>query len=172
LLGFEKKVTLLNLPAEDVNYDDLPDVDLFFSSPPYFMAERYEDNPAQSWVRYKTIESWREDFLYVVLKNVWGKIKEGGHMCVNISDIYKGKDRVKICEPMCDFIETLPDANFIGYYGMKMSLRPNTQEDTSSAEELREMTKSNEKATHVEPIWVFRKGEEKKVDNDISDLFE
>ncbi len=173
LLGVEKKTTLINLPAEDVNYDELPEVDLFFSSPPYFMAERYEDNPAQSWVRYKTIEDWKNKFLYVVLKNAWGKIREGGHMCVNISDIFKGKERVEICDEMCDFIETLDGANFVGYYGMKMSLRPNTQEDESQLEEMREQLKGVDvKSTHIEPIWVFRKGEAKQDENDLSDLFE
>jgi hypothetical protein len=172
LLGYEKKATLINLPAEDVNYDELPMVDLFFSSPPYFMAERYEDHPNQSWVRYKTIEQWRNDFLYVVLEKAWGRIKDGGHMAINISDIYRGKERIHICEPMCDFIETLPNANFVGYYGMKMSLRPNTQEDDSHAEELRKMANTDVKATHIEPMWVFRKGEDRTVNNDIEDLFE
>jgi len=171
LLGNEKKTTLINLPAEDVNYDELPEVDLFFSSPPYFMAERYEDNPAQSWVRYKTIEEWKNDFLYVVLRNAWGKIKEGGHMVVNISDIYKGADRVEICDPMCDFIEALPDANFVGYYGMKMSKRPNTQEDETQGNALQEQAGYDIKTTHIEPMWVFRKGEAAE-DNNIDDLFE
>jgi len=172
LLGHEKKTTILNLPAEDVDYSQLPEVDLFFSSPPYFMAERYEDNPAQSWVRYKTIEQWRNDFLYVVLRNAWSKIKKGGHMVVNISDIYNGKERIEICDPMCDFIESLPEAKFVGYYGMKMSLRPNTQEDDSQAEEMRQQTNSNVKATHIEPMWVFRKGDEENRNSSIGDLFE
>jgi hypothetical protein len=172
LLGKEKKTTFINLPAEDVNYDKLPEVDLFFSSPPYFMAERYEDNPAQSWVRYKTIEAWKNDFLYVVLRKAWSRIKQGGHMAVNISDIYSGKNRIEICDPMCDFIETLPDAQFVGFYGMKMSLRPNTQEDETQANKIREDAGTNVKSTHIEPMWVFRKGSLKEEANDIEDLFE
>jgi len=172
LLGCEKETTLINLPAEDVNYEELPEVDLFFSSPPYFMAERYEDHPNQSWVRYKTIEAWKNDFLYVVLEKAWSRIKDGGHMVVNISDIYKGKERIEICEPMCDFIESLPDANYVGYYGMKLSLRPNTQEEDTQAQQMREAAGANIKSTHIEPMWVFRKGEDRTPDTSVEDLFE
>jgi hypothetical protein len=171
VLGCDKKVTLINLPSEDVNYDELPEVDLFFSSPPYFMAERYEDNPAQSWVRYKTIDDWKYKFLFVVLEKAWKKIKQGGHMVINISDIYNGKERVYICDEMCDFISKLEDANYLGYYGMKLSLRPNTQEDGIGSEESKIKSGTNESDPHVEPMWVFRKGEERKTRKSVDDLF-
>ena len=161
LMPVNKKTTLLNEPAEDVDYDSLPMVDLFFSSPPYFLAEQYEDHPSQSWVRYKTIDAWQYDFLHVVLRKAWDKINEGGHMLINISDIVDRKDhtRIHICDKMCDYIDTFPDAQFVGYYGMKLTLRPNNT-----------LVDKDENMPYIEPIWVYRKGDPKKK-KDISRLF-
>jgi len=174
--GSAKIVDLYNLPAEDVNYDQLPEIDLFFSSPPYFMAERYENNPTQSWVRYKTIEDWKQKFLFNVLEKSWGKIKEGGHMLINISDITTEdrKQRVHICDDMCQFLEKMPRCNFLGYYGMKLHRRANadTVQTHLDKEELNKRACSNQKSVFVEPIWVFRKGDSKSKNINVDDLFE
>jgi hypothetical protein len=53
-----------------------------------------------------------------------------------------------------------------------MSLRPNTQEDETQAQKMREEAGTNVKSTHIEPMWVFRKGDAKEETNDVEDLFE
>ncbi|MAH45410.1 hypothetical protein CMI37_06250 [Candidatus Pacearchaeota archaeon] len=87
-LGFDESVELINLPAEDVPVDELRDsCDFAFTSPPYFSKEHYCDEPTQSWVRYKTPESWRDGFLAPVLALQFAALRSGALSIVNIADV-------------------------------------------------------------------------------------
>lgn len=73
----EKSVTLYNECAENVT---LPSnsADLVFTSPPYFNAEKYVEDERQAFKKYRTIDSWLENFMYPTLNNVWNALKRGG----------------------------------------------------------------------------------------------
>lgn len=139
-------------PAEDYDYAGYENFfDMCFTSPPYFNKERYSDEGTQSWKRYKTMNTWNEDFLHVTLEKVWKTLKTDGVLLVNISDVYTSdktssykKKWMEICNPMNNFLSTLPNAEYIGCLGMRMTKRPNNMNldlDTIFGE----------------PIWIWKK---------------
>lgn len=140
-----KIATMHNIPAEEFDFTQVHDVDVVFTSPPYFNIEKYNrDDSTQSWKRYKKLPQWLDGFLFPTLSGAWGTLKEGGYMIINISDVYSNHQVNQICDPMCEFIDSLDSAHYVGCMGMKMSKRPNS--------------KSDKKGTFVEPMWVFGKG--------------
>jgi hypothetical protein len=64
----------------------------FFSSPPYFVQERYSDDPTQSWKSYPDQESWLNGFMGATLDNCAYCLKHGGILTINIANVrsYKG----------------------------------------------------------------------------------
>lgn len=173
----EKFVRIYRLPAEDVPYETIPeDIDLVFSSPPYFATELYgkgsDSESNQSWSRYNSHEAWQNDFLHNVIEKCWSRLRKGGHIGINIIDANIKGQRFKICDPMMDYMETLPESKLVGVIGMKMSLRPNMvtgEVDVADSTEL----------PFYEPIFLARKGGEEYDINkairgreEIDDLFE
>ena len=156
----EKRHELICEPAEDVDlskYEGM--MDIVFTSPPYFNVERYSHDDTQSWVRYKNIELWNENFLQKAVKNVWKCLRKGGILMVNISDVNASsggkKDWLKICDPMNDYINTLDDSEYVECFGMEMAKRPNSiGVGTAEGDE-----NNNEKEgdTFGEPVWVWKK---------------
>ena len=67
-------------------------VHLVFSSPPYFVQERYSDDPTQSWKKYPDQESWLNGFMGATLDNCAYCLKPGGVLAINIANVrsYKG----------------------------------------------------------------------------------
>ena len=169
-LGFfehERKSEFYCSPAEDFDFSQYNEhFDMVFTSPPYFSVERYSYDDTQSWVRYKDINDWNKDFLQTTLGNLWGSIKSGGYLLVNISDVYTNSkwstDRgwLEICNPMNDYLSKLGE--YQGCIGMEMAKRPNsggagtakTYEGSVWTEKSLE-NKADKK--FGEPIWIWKK---------------
>jgi hypothetical protein len=157
-----KTVKIWNRPAEDIPwriYEGL--FDLMFTSPPYFETEKYGEGTGkeenQSWNRYNSFETWKNDFLFNVLEKVWGTIKKDGWMMINIINPISKKKRHDLCDDMVDYISSFDDANYIGQLLMELRMRPNAGSLTSVS---------------GEPIWVFRKGNDKYIRrNTLEDFF-
>jgi len=88
LLG--KEITFYNAPFEDVDLGELQ-ADLVLTSPPYFSVERYSDDPQQSWVRYKTWDSWAEGFLIPFIDKVYRHLKPGCIAAINTKNVKLGR---------------------------------------------------------------------------------
>lgn len=136
-----KKVELFNCCAEDMEYDKT--FDLVFTSPPYFNIERYTQEDNQSFKKWKKLDDWLENFLFASLEKAWKALRVGGHMVINISDVYSGHKINKICDPMNEFIETLDGSEYVGCMGYEMRKRPRS--------------KAVGKGRFGEPIWVWKK---------------
>jgi hypothetical protein len=117
--------------------------DLAFTSPPYFIMERYTKEKNQSWVRYKKLDQWLNNFLYPTIKNTENALKSGGKMLINISDVYCNHTVNKICDPMIEFCNNNTSFTFCGYYGIRMQKRTNS--------------KADKKGVFCEPLFVFEK---------------
>ena len=156
-------------PAEDVDFTEYKDkFDTVFTSPPYFNVERYSYDDTQSWVKYKEIDEWNENFLQKTLKNLWCSVKSGGYLLVNISDVYSNskwsteRGWLEICNPMNDFLSTFTDSEYQGCIGMELAKRPNSggagtaKSDEYSEESLKKAKETKDK-TFCEPIWIWRK---------------
>lgn len=79
-----------NSPFEDASLEGV-EADLVFTSPPYFMVERYADDAFQSWVRYPTWEGWVKGFLQPMVERSRGCLRPGGLLCVNTKNIRDAK---------------------------------------------------------------------------------
>lgn len=77
-----KKVNVYNMPFENFTTDNHYDV--VFTSPPYFNTEKYSDEETQSYVRYPEYETWKENFLKVLIKNSYSFLKTGGYLGLNV----------------------------------------------------------------------------------------
>jgi len=139
--------------------------DMVFTSPPYFHVERYADDETQSWKRYgKDINVWLGDFLFPVLEKCWNSLKDSGTMIINIADVYatdkgQSKSYVSICDPMNDFIQSLPQSNYTGCIGLQLNKRPGSNNDKQESKNKR----------IIEPMWVWKKGDDRTLDQIIDD---
>ena len=169
-LGFfehDRKSEFYCSPAEDFDFTQYEDYfDLVFTSPPYFSVERYSYDDTQSWVRYKDIDDWNKDFLQTTLGNLWGSIKSGGYLLVNISDVYTNSkwstDRgwLEICNPMNDYLSKLGE--YQGCIGMEMAKRPNsggagTAKTYEGSVWTEKSLENKDDKKFGEPIWVWKK---------------
>ena len=154
-------------PAEDFDFTPYNEhFDMVFTSPPYFSVERYSYDDTQSWVRYKDINDWNKDFLQTTLGNIWGSIKSGGYLLVNISDVYTNSkwstDRgwLEICNPMNDYLSKLGE--YQGCIGMELAKRPNsggagTAKSYEGSVWTEKSLENKQDKKFCEPIWVWKK---------------
>lgn len=146
LFGDSKNIGIMYDPAEEA----LPKLkngyfrpDLVFTSPPYFIIERYSKDSTQSWQRYKKIDKWLDGFLFPVIRDSWELLQIGGHLAINISDVYCNHMVNNICDPMNDFIKDLTGSKKVDNINYRMSKRMNS--------------KSQKEGIFVEPIWIWQK---------------
>ncbi len=139
----DKEISFFNSAAEDFDFSGYTDrFDLIFSSPPYFDIERYTNEYNQSWKRYKKLDDWLEKFLYTTIRNMLPTLKSGGHLALNISDVYCHHEIQQICDQTNDFIASL-GLNYDGAIGLRMAKRPNS--------------KAEGEGIFAEPIWIWKK---------------
>lgn len=141
LSGTSKKVCMYCSPAEDITYDN-NSFDFVFTSPPYYNIEKYCQEETQSFKRYRKFDIWLSSFLFKAIDKAWQGLKSGGHIAINISDVYSGHKINNICDPMNDHIKELGGIYCQGL-GMRMAKRPNS--------------KAHKDGVFVEPIWIWRK---------------
>lgn len=82
-------------------------VDFIFTSPPYFSAEIYSDEPTQSSIKYKDYVSWRENFLRPTLKTCAEWLKHDRIMAFNIADINVGNVQYQLEEDTVKILKKL-----------------------------------------------------------------
>lgn len=139
----DKDVEFINAAAEDVDFNRFADkFDMIFTSPCYYIIERYTNEPNQAWVRYKKLQDWLDKFLFAVINNTYCTLKKGGILAINISDVYCNHTVNLICNPMLKFAESL-GYKYIGAYGLRMAKRPNS--------------KAVGGGIFGEPIWILQK---------------
>ena len=88
------------------------EVDLCFTSPPYFNTEVYSDDPEQSCHKFTEVELWNEGFLRQTIKNCKEVLKNDGKLILNVANVISHKtlenDTVRIAiEEGFKLIETL-----------------------------------------------------------------
>ena len=159
-----KKTEFIKAPAEDVDLSKRK-FDMVYTSPPYFHVERYADDETQSWKRYgNDIDSWLDGFLYPTLNYSWEALEDGGTMIINIADVYatdkgESKSYVSICDPMNDFIQSLPQSEYTGCVGLQLNKRPGSNNDKPESKYKK----------IIEPMWVWKKGDDRSLEQIIDD---
>jgi len=161
----KKKTKIYRSPAEDLPWNVIPnDLDIMFSSPPYFATERYAEGSKyendQSWSRYNSYEEWRDGFYIPVMQQAFDHLKPGGWLMVNIMDPkVKGK-RHKSCDDLVNHFMKY----FKGQIGMRIMSRPKSIESFSgdTYEEKKAKYDEWQAKWFLESVWCFQKpgGEE------------
>jgi len=64
-------------------------VDLIFTSPPYFNTEIYSDEETQSCNKFSDYRDWLDGYLYQTLLYVPESLKRGGYLVINIANTKK-----------------------------------------------------------------------------------
>jgi hypothetical protein len=89
------QVNIYNRGSED---DVIPvEVDLIFTSPPYFNTEKYAREETQSFLRYPTQGDWLKYFLQKTFSNCRMMITPKGKMIINIANVRTFQDLEKEC---------------------------------------------------------------------------
>jgi hypothetical protein len=111
------------------------DIDLAFSSPPYFNLEKYSDEPTQCMVRYTTLDEWFEGYVVPTMRNIHKGLNSDGVFATNIAD-YKsyGNKEYQVCER---WIETAEKLGFkhSGTIKMMLNTRPGVGNDKVAGRE-------------------------------------
>lgn len=157
LTGNQKKVDLYCCGAEDLPWKNITDIDVAFTSPPYFSTETYnkggEGEENQSWKKFPEYRAWMEDFLLHVSEKTLASLKPDGFFMLNIMDPkIKGK-RLLVCD---ELVDTFRD-QFLGQIGMRISQRPQGKSVFGDGEGGLDKEKLNEymSKSYIENIWCF-----------------
>lgn len=126
----KNKYTLIKSSFENVNLKET--YDLMFSSPPYFITEEYSKNSNQSFKKYKSIDSWLDNFMYKSIDKIWIHLNIGGFLVLVINNTRIGLKIIHYVQKIMDYILNKKGAKFIN------------------------MLKYKTEAT-IQPIWCFQK---------------
>ena len=115
--------------VQNVSEDYQPEnVDLAFSSPPYFNLEKYSNESTQCMVRYKTLDEWFEGYVAPTMANIKRGLNSDGIFATNISDYKTTKGDFKVVDR---WIETAEKQGFKydGVIKMMLNTRPGVGND-------------------------------------------
>jgi len=82
----KKECIMINDMAENVDLSKYGNVDMIFTSPPYFDYEVYNQNENQSIIKHKGLKAWLKYFLLPVLSKCWTVLNYNGYMILSIED--------------------------------------------------------------------------------------
>ena len=82
----DNNIELYNNVSEEYQPEN---IDLAFSSPPYFNLEKYCDEPTQCMNRYTTLDEWFDGYVVPTMRNIYNGLNDDGVFATNIAD-YKG----------------------------------------------------------------------------------
>lgn len=122
------------------------DIDLAFSSPPYFNLEKYSNEETQCMVQFKTEDEWFEGYVAPTMENIKRGLNDDGIFATNIAD-YKSYDRKEPYEVTDRWIQTAEKIGFkhTGVIKMMLNTRPGVGNDRKQGRE------------KWEGVYVFRK---------------
>ena len=121
------------------------DIDLAFSSPPYFNLEKYSDEETQCMVRYRTLDEWFSGYAEPTIENIYNSLNQDGIFATNIAD-YKtyGKKEYKVVDDWITLSERI-GFRHVGTIKMMLNTRPGVGNNKLAGRE------------KFEGVYVFRK---------------
>lgn len=114
---YGRSATLHNTVSEEFEPEN---IDLAFSSPPYFNLEKYCDEPTQCMVRCTTLDDWFELYAVPTMKNIHKGLNADGIFATNIAD-YKSYGN-KEYQVVDRWIATAEQLGFVYNSTIKMML--------------------------------------------------
>ena len=116
---------VFKLGSEEIQHDKdfqrhRGEIDLVFTSPPYFNREAYSEDENQSYKKYgSSYESWRDGFLRPTLSTCVEWLRPGGYLLWNIADILIKGEYLNLEQ---DSIDILGELGVEYKYKLKMAL--------------------------------------------------
>ncbi len=148
-----KTVRIHRCGAEDLSYGDIKNVDLAFTSPPYFATELYNKGGKceedQSWFKFSEYDSWYKDFFLPVCEGTMRTLSEHGFMFINIMDPKIKGERNRTSDSLVNAFRD----QFICQIGMRISQRPQGRNKYADEAALLEFMGK----IYIENIWCFQK---------------
>jgi len=136
-------------------------VDFVFTSPPYFSAEIYSDEPTQSSIKFKEYDSWRDNFLRPTLKTCVEWLKPQRYLAFNIADINVGNTQYPLEEDTIKILKEL-GMRYEGKLKMVLALSPAMKLKKQTGQpSTKNFCIVNGKWRKFEPIFVFYKNTKK-----------
>ena len=85
-LDISHKVTLHNIPYEDLDLTTVGKVDVVLTSPPFFDLEIYTNDSTQSYARHSSYDNWLTNWYQPMLENNMTLLSNNGLSCYNVMD--------------------------------------------------------------------------------------
>ena len=130
------------------------DVDLIFTSPPYFNREIYSTDKEQSCLKYPTYPEWLDGYLDKTLKTSYEFLKPERYCIINIADIKIGEKKFYPLEQDTISLAVKNGFSYQGKLGMCMTRMVGLNPTDSKNYWFDMKSKSTYK---IEPILVFKK---------------
>ena len=132
-------------------------VDFIFTSPPYFSAEIYSDEPTQSSIKYKEYSSWRDNFLRPTLATCAEWLKHDRILAFNIADINVGTTQYPLEEDTVTILQEL-GLRYEGKLKMVLAISPSMRvKPQTNQPGMKNYCIVNGRWRKFEPIFVFYK---------------
>lgn len=160
--GKEFKGTYICCGSEDVaNNQEFKKykgkVDFVFTSPPYFSAEIYSNEPTQSSIKFKDYDSWRDNFLRPTLKTAAEWLKKDRLLALNIADINVGSTQYPLEHDTVEILKQL-GLQFKCKLKMVLAKSPSMRIKRETGQpSMKNFCIVNGKWRKYEPIFVFHK---------------
>jgi hypothetical protein len=134
------------------------ELDMVFTSPPYFAKEAYSEDPTQSYKKFTTYEVWRDGFLRPTLETAVAYLKNDRYLLWNIADAKFGAEMLPLEQDSKDILENL---GMISKGVVKMSLAQmpgaNRVDEDTGKPKSKNFCKVNGNWLKYEPVFVFYK---------------
>lgn len=127
------KIDIRNIPMEEMDLEEYS-VDMVFTSPPYYDLEKYSTDETQSYIRYKSKETWIEGFLRTLCKKSMKFLEPEGLFVLNINAV-----------------STFPD---LQYAAINVAINEGFK---LLGVNVLELNSRNNRGTKTEPILIFEK---------------
>ena len=154
---------VFQLGSEEIQHDKdfqkhRGEIDLVFTSPPYFNREAYSEDENQSYKKYgSSYESWRDGFLRPTLSTCAEWLRPDGYLLWNIADILIKGEYLPLEQ---DSIDILGELGVEYKYKMKMALEGMPGQNRVGEDgkpKCKNFCQVNDRYLKYEPIFVFRK---------------
>ncbi len=154
---------VFQLGSEEIQYDKdfqkhRGEIDVVFTSPPYFNREAYSEDENQSYKKYgSSYESWRDGFLRPTLSTCAEWLRPGGYLLWNIADILIKGEYLPLEK---DSIDILGELGVEYKYKLKMALEGMPGQNRVGEDgkpKCKNFCQVNDRYLKYEPIFVFRK---------------
>ena len=134
------------------------DLDLVFTSPPYFAKEAYSEDETQSYKKFGEYMVWVEGFLRPTLENAVKNLKSDRYLLWNIADAKFGSEMLPLEEDSRKILEEL-GMEYVETMKLALAQMPggNRIDKDTGLPNVKNFCKVNNLWLKYEPIFVYRK---------------